>query len=249
MDTDLLTKQFSAFVDEVVSAPTRLAESMAIDPDDAARALSVRLQRLMDFQDAHVEREVTRFEIDNAADARYLKAALADEILLTRPWAGRESWTQHLLESAVFQTHVAGDAVFERIDRLLADQDPARRRLARLYLFALAMGFEGRYRGDADLGRLENYRAELFHFAYRRRPDVGRRRVLDETPYKQTLSHLAPRRSVAVSRWLVLVIAAVVGLLLVSEILWLATTWSIRDGLRSNGESAVVSAAVPDSAR
>lgn len=245
MDTDLLTKQFSAFVDEVVNTPMRLAESLEIDPDAAASALGVRLQRLMEFQDAHIEREVTRFEIDDVADARYLKAALADEILLTRSWAGRESWTRHLLESAVFQTHVAGEAVFERIDRLLAEQDPSRRRLARLYLFALAMGFEGRYRDDAELGRLERYRLELFQFVYQRRPDrSGHERVLDEAPYKQTLSHLAPRGNAAISRWLVLVILAALGLLVISEILWLSTTWPIRDGLRDglhgSGEQVVI---------
>ncbi|MCY0388387.1 DotU family type IV/VI secretion system protein [Robbsia sp. Bb-Pol-6] len=241
MDDDLLTKQFSAFVDEVVNAPMRLAESLETGADEAARALSERLQRLMEFQDAHIEREVTRFEIDNVADARYLKAALADEILLTRPWAGRESWTRHLLESAVFQTHVAGEAVFERIDRLLADRDPSRRRLARLYLFALAMGFEGRYRGGADLARLESYRLALFQFAYRRPPDPGGQgRVLDEAPYKQTLSHLAPRRNAALSRWWVGAALAAAGLLVASEILWLSTTWPIREGLRSVGEGTVV---------
>lgn len=242
MDNDLLTKQFCAFVDEVVNAPPRLAESLDIDAEETAGILSVRLQRLMEFQDAHIEREVTRAEIDNVADARYLKAALADEILLTVPWAGRAFWTRHLLESAIFQTHVAGEAVFERIDRLLADRDPSRRPLARLYLFALAMGFEGRYRGNADVGKLEAYRQDLFYFVYQRRPDLGAHahaRVLDYAPYKQTLSHLTPRTGATVGRWWVLVALAAVGLLVISEVLWLSTTWSMREGLRG-GEAAVV---------
>lgn len=231
-DDDLMTGQFRAFIDEVRNAPARIVDVRETDPELAAVALNQHLQRLIELQSAQSERETSRLEVDNIADARYLKVALADEMLLTMPWPGRDRWTAHLLESAFFGTNVAGDRIFERIDALLAEREPSRRKMARLYLFALAMGFQGRFRGDPALERLTAYSTELFQFVYQRRPDLGGRdRVLDDDTYAHTLSHLAQRNLPPLSRWAMGVMVAVIGLLAVSEILWLSTTWPVREAL------------------
>ncbi|MCY0386969.1 DotU family type IV/VI secretion system protein [Robbsia sp. Bb-Pol-6] len=231
-DDELMTEQFRAFIDEVRHAPARVLDVRQTDPELAAVALNQHLQRLIELQSAQIERQTSRLEVDNVADARYLKTALADELLLTMPWPGRDRWTAHLLESAFFRTNIAGDLVFERIDVLLADREPSRRKMARLYLFALAIGFQGRFRGDAALERLTAYRTELFQFVYQRRPDLGGRdRVLDDDAYAHTLSHLAQHNLPPLSRWTLGVVVAVIGLLATSEILWLSTTWPVREAL------------------
>lgn len=85
-----------------------------------------------------------------------------------------------------------------------------------------------------DTGRFAGYRAELFQFVYQRRPDLsGRDRVLSETAYASTLSHLTPRKMPTLSRWTVLFILSLVGLLAISEILWLWQTWPVRQGLQT----------------
>lgn len=231
-DDELMTEQFRAFIDEVRNAPAWVLEARQTDPELAAIALNQHLQRVIELQSARIERQTSRLELDNAADARYLKAALADELLLTMSWPGRDRWTAHLLESAFFKTNIAGDLVFSRIDTLLADREPSRRKMARLYLFALAIGFQGRFRGDAALERVTAYRTELFQFVYQRRPDLGGRdRVLDDDAYAHTLSHLAQRNLAPLSRWTLGVVVAVIGLLATSEMLWLSTTWPVREAL------------------
>lgn len=232
-DDDLMTEQFRAFIDEVRNAPAWILDVRETDPELAAVTLNQHLQRLIELQSAQIERETSRLEVDNVADARYLKVALADELLLTMPWPGRERWTAHLLESAFFRTNIAGDRVFERIDAVLAEREPSRRKMARLYLFALAIGFQGRFRGDSVLEPLAAYRTELFQFVYQRRPDLGGRdRVLDDDAYAHTLSHLTQRNLAPLSRWTMGVVVAVIGLLAISEILWLSTTWPVREALR-----------------
>ena len=237
LEDDHLIKQFRSFFDEVSKAQVRAIEMRETDPDLAAQHVSKHLENLIELQTLESKREGNRFELESIADARYLKAALADEVLLNTQWIGRDSWTAHLLEAALFRTSVAGEQVFERIEQLLSNREPSLRPIASLYLSALALGFQGKYRGAGETDRFAGYREELFQFVYQRRPDLaGRDRVLSERAYASTLSHIAPRKMKALSRWTVVFLLSVVGLLAVSEILWLWQSWPVRQVLQ--GEHA-----------
>jgi type VI secretion system protein ImpK len=236
---DHITKQFRAFYDEIVKARDRTADSRETDPDLVAQGLARHLENLLELQSLESRRESTRFELENVADARYLKAALADEILLHTPWVGRERWTAHLLESSLFRSNIAGDLVFRRIEELLSGREPSRRDIARLYLFALALGFQGKYRGSGEEARLLGYREELFQFVYQRQADFsGRDRVVSERAYASTLSHIAPRKLPTLSRWTVLFLLGAATLLAVSELLWLWQSWPVRQVLQPGAVDA-----------
>jgi len=236
---DHITRQFRAFYDEIVKARDRTAESRESDIDAVAQTLARHLENLLELQSLESRRESSRFELENVADARYLKAALADEILLHTPWIGRERWTGHLLESSLFRTNIAGDLVFSRIEELLSGREPSKRDIARLYLFALALGFQGKYRGAGEEARLLGYREELFQFVYQRPADFsGRDRVVSERAYASTLSHIAPRKLPTLSRWTVLFLLGVATLLAVSELLWLWQSWPVRQVLQPGAADA-----------
>ncbi|MDR5821695.1 MULTISPECIES: DotU family type IV/VI secretion system protein [unclassified Caballeronia] len=239
-EDDVVTEQFRTFLDELVKAQARLSELPDADPDLAAQGMSRHLINLLEIQTLQSRRDTTRFEMETVSDARYLKAVLADELLLNTPWAGQERWTAYLLESTLFRTNVAGDLVFRRIEQLLSDREPSRRNIARLYLFTLAMGFQGRFRGTDAAARLRSYREELYEFVYQRRADLGGRdRVLSEAAYANTLSHVAPRKLPTVSRWAVIVMLAAVSLLAVSELLWLWQSWPVREALHADPVAGV----------
>ena len=234
---DLAMTQFRSFLDELVKAQKRFSESSDVDPELAAQGMSRHLSELLEVQTLQSRRDSTRFDVENIADARYLKAVLADELLLNSAWAGRDRWTAYLLESALFRTNIAGDLVFRKIEELLSDREPSRREMARLYLFALAMGFQGRFRGAGEQAdaRLRSYREELYEFIYQRRADLGGRdRVVAESAYTNTLSHIAPRKLPTVSRWSVMALLVVVALLAISEILWLWQSWPVRQALHGD---------------
>jgi type VI secretion system protein ImpK len=200
------------------------------------------LLNLLEIQTLQSRRDSTRFEMENVADARYLKAVLADEILLNTEWTGRERWTAYLLESTLFRTNVAGDLVFRKIEQLLSDREPSRRGIARLYLFALAMGFQGKYRDTDASAKLRSYREELYEFVYQRRADLGGRdRVVAEAAYANTLSHIAPRKLPSVSRWTVMFVLAFVSMLAISELLWLWQSWPVREALHGDAVTGVSS--------
>ncbi|RYZ11757.1 MAG: DotU family type IV/VI secretion system protein [Comamonadaceae bacterium] len=235
---DHLTQQFRAFYEEIVRARDRTADTRETDPAAVAAALARHLENLLELQTLESRRESSRFQLEDVADARYLKAALADEILLHTPWVGREYWTAHLLESSLFRTNIAGDLIFSRIEKLLSDREPARRDIARLYLFALALGFQGTHRGAHEAAQLRGLREELFEFVYQRQPDfAGRDRVVSERAYASTLSHIAPRKLPTLSRWSVIFLLSLLAMLAVSELLWLWQSWPVRQVLLQPGTS------------
>ena len=239
VEDDHMVTQFRVFYDEVSKAQTRAIEMRETDANLAAQSVSKHLENLIELQTLESKREGNRFELESIADARYLKAALADEMLLNMQWIGRERWTEHLLEASLFRTSVAGERVFERIEELLSSREPSLRNLAGIYLSALALGFQGKFRGLEDRGRFDSYRQELYQFVYQRRPDVsGRDRVLSERAYSSTLSHIEPRKMPTMSRWGVVVLLAMVGVLAVSEILWLWQSWSVRAALQGRNSTS-----------
>jgi type VI secretion system protein ImpK len=250
---DLVTEQFRAFLDELVKARSRATQfpdasadaapnaSHDAASDLAAAEMNRHLLNLIEIQTLQSRRDSTRYETESLMDARYLKAVLADEILLNTPWPGREAWTGFLLESTLFRTNIAGDQVFRRIEQVLTDREPSRRVIARLYLFALAMGFQGRFRGADAAAQLRSYRDELYEFVYQRRADLtSRDRTVAPAAYANTLSHIAPRKLPTLSRWSVVVLLAFVSLLAVSELLWLWQSWPVREALRPDAFRAAV---------
>lgn len=197
-----------------------------------ARQVQQRLCQLIERQDPLGRRGAVRASAALLEPARYLKAALADELLLTRAWAGREAWPRHLLETALYRSSVAGDRVLDGIERLLSEREPALRPLARQYLSALALGFQGRWRGQPEAAGLPGLRRELYQFAYQRQPEGGDfARRLAPQAYAHTLSHLAPRRQRRVSRWMIGGLIGLLALLALSELLWLWPTWPLRQAL------------------
>jgi type VI secretion system protein ImpK len=239
LDDDHLITQFRAFFDEVAKAQVRAMDMRETDPELAAQSVSKNLENLIELQTLESKREGNRFELESIADARYLKAALADEMLLNTPWVGRDRWTAHLLEASLFRTSIAGERVFERIEELLSNREPSLRPIASLYLSALALGFQGKYRGSGDTERFAGYREELFQFVYQRRPDLsGRDRVLSERAYASTLSHIAPRKMPTLSRWTVVFLLGFVALLAISEMLWLWQSWQVRQVLQTGSVAA-----------
>jgi type VI secretion system protein ImpK len=128
-------------------------------------------------------------------EIRYVLATFADELLVMAPWYGREAWRENLLEDALFDTHDAGDRVFDNVERLLREKDSARAEVAAVYLMALSLGFEGRYRGIGAGTHLQQVQRELFMLIAQRppEPDAPTRHLLDQA-YAHTLTERTDRR-------------------------------------------------------
>jgi type VI secretion system protein ImpK len=227
-----LVRQFWTFYAELVSMKRRLGGQPAVGAQPqqelagkaaltAAQTVSRQLLGILELQAIEAQRAGGRYALDINHEAQYVMAALADEILLSFEWPGREFWTSCLIEEALFGTRIAGDRIFDRLDELLRTRDPARRDLALIYLLALSLGFEGRYRGTDSLARMQAYRAALYRFRFDRDPDPSdRARQVSPQAYAFTVSDAIPQQTPHVGRWVTILLLVLVGMLGLSQLIW-----------------------------
>ena len=162
---------------------------------------------------------------DNYFEAQYVMAAFADDVFIHLDWEGRRAWTSNLLESTLFQSHVAGEMFFEKLDRLLRDRDPADKSLAAVYLTALSLGFRGKYHGINDHGKLRRYRNELFNFIFRQPADlVNEAKVAFPDSYVQNLQKEKSKKLMNPRVWLAVLGVVLFTYLAVSHGLWMRLT-------------------------
>jgi type VI secretion system protein ImpK len=229
---DPLSNQFRAFVAGLMQARTTALNMTEAEAQAGAIALSAQLCQLIELQSVDARRLAGTGNGELAPRARFLKAALADEIMLRSDWAGRVHWRHVLVEATLFRTAHAGQQVFADIDQLLEERDAARRPLARLYLYLLALGFQGRYRGGDQIGALADYRRALFQFAWQRAPRMSDAdAVLSGQPYACTLRLENRVRMAPPSRAVVVWLGVMLAMLALSEGLWLWQAAPVRDAL------------------
>ncbi len=191
---------------------------------------------LLERQAIAVRRTGGEYAAELYRESQYVLAALVDEVFLNLEWDGRETWRGNLLESRLFGTQRAGDLVFDRIEAMLRTRDPLQTELGKVYLLALALGFQGRYRGAGSEGeaRLLAYRRALYAFVGNVDPDAPQdSRALLPEAYVSTVEAADSRRLPDARRW---VTAAVVLLLLwvgVSHAVWVDLTREMREVMES----------------
>ena len=162
---------------------------------------------------------------DNYFEAQYVMAAFADDIFIHLDWEGKRAWTSNLIESTLFQSHVAGELFFDKLDRLLRDRDPADRSLAAIYLSAISLGFRGKYHGLNDHGKLRRYRHELFTFVFRQPPDLtGDAKIAFPDSYVSNLRKEKRRKLTNPRVWLAVLALVVIAYLAASHGVWLSLT-------------------------
>ncbi len=144
-------------------------------------------QRLQGYVDEAIARgKTTRMAESDLADIMYALVAYADEVAQRKPGPLRDYWHQRPLQLRYFGENVAGDGLFDRLNRIL--QDPSRVEALSVYHMVLNFGFEGRYAVRGGELELEMIRRRV-------REALGR--LLNPEPVSR--SHL-PRRESLQSR-------------------------------------------------
>jgi type VI secretion system protein ImpK len=185
------------------------------------QAIWNRLAVLLEQQLMEAARLAGPIGLEFHREAVYVMAALTDEMFLHLDWEGKEFWLGHLLEAKFFQSHLAGEQFFRRIDQLLMRDDEPAAEIAAVYLSALALGFRGRYRATPHQNTIDGYRNRLFSFIARREPELTEHAErLFPQAYRNTLGAGALPRLPNPRRWWLALGGAVVAWLLVAQIGW-----------------------------
>lgn len=237
-----LIEKFHQFHAEVVRLRTNIADATwafdraaatgtaAAAADASPSAVWRRLLAVLERQELDAGREGGDFGAEIYRRAQYAMAVLADEIFLNFEWPGREAWRHNLLESKLFGSHRAGEELFERIEQILRDRDNMYTELARVYLMVLALGFQGKYRGepDADVA-IEAYRRRLFRFIFSRDPLAvrGSEPVMPQA-YAATLDEGRGQQLAYLRPWIWAMVLVVALWLAGSHWLWKSATAEIE---------------------
>ena len=156
-------------------------------------------------------------------EAEFVMAALADEIFLHHVnWYGQSDWKDNLIEARMFESYSAGNVFFDNLDSLLKKADRADLGLATIYLLALQLGFEGKYRGTVAKQDLYDYRHRLFVFIMKREPQIAANEgPLFPEAYSRTINADSDRKWLPSSRrWFAAIIVFLIFYALVSFLIW-----------------------------
>ncbi len=266
INNDFLLAQFRLFVDEVLNIikTSKIPEPNAVEItsekvgadgiknnknkiDDVndlpekilAHQVNKSIRKFIDVQDMELMRRGSRSEQNKFEDAKYLKAAVADELLLTKKWPGQKFFTDYLIETSIFGTSIAGEKIFDEIELILESPPGREPEIEQLYLFALAIGFEGKYKGFNSEKEINNTLNELFSHITRREPALGPKKVdskqqlrlLGRQPYQNTISNIKPIRIFKISKQSIIFLISFITLLVLSEVLWVWFSSPLRNSL------------------
>jgi len=213
----------------VLSNPWEKAEDEATSsPNATAEYILSKLQTFLEEQASTVSYGGGVFSENYYRGAQYIMVALADEVFLSLDWPGKPYWESNLLEKRLFNTHSAGQEFFEKLDQLIDSNDPVLTDLAILYLTALGLGFQGKYRHSNDLEALDAYRKKLFVFINRREPYLFREKVyIFPEAYAHTLEGNVAKELPTTRNWYLIFFGLGLAYFLASYIIWYGATADI----------------------
>ena len=241
-----LLAQFQQFYAELVRVKSAVETGNwgALSKDEAgpgaessdSESVGLVANRLAGFLE-HQALEATKRGGDVGArlyrEAQYVMAALADETCLHQMrWSAKDAWTSQLLERRLFGSYSAGEEIFQRARALLAKRDRIFTEIALIYFYALALGFQGKFRDRADREPIEALKRDLYQFVFRQAPNLAdEARRASPGAYRHTQHGAQPRTLPYLRRWLEGLGAVAAILLVVSLWLWLDATWELADSL------------------
>ncbi|HKV06773.1 MAG TPA: DotU family type IV/VI secretion system protein [Thermoanaerobaculia bacterium] len=219
-----LVDNFSVFWDEVVRQKRRVTSGTsgsAGAPSPYDTLLGILNQQAAAAKQAESS--------ERYSQAQYVMAVFADEVFLGMVWPGRAAWAANPLEQQLFGTQDGQDEVFDRIDALLARGVRTDPDLAKVYLFALGLGFRGRYKGSEETVHLDAYREELYRAIYGTNPGTlpGAGRLFPEA-YMATRSQGEPQKLPQVRGWVVAFLVILLAFGVASHVLWRQATAEVR---------------------
>ena len=179
-----------------------------------ASTLRATMREVLAAQEAAASRRQIDYEIYD--HARYAMVALVDELAIVSDWAHRTDWAQEPLELAVFNTNVAGEEFFDRLEALrkrhaqCRDEREKETILGALEVFftCLECGFKGRFRGGGE-GELRAIHSGLLALLWPSGESQSSRPMF---PRAYAEAGKADRRRMARNRWPFVVVLCVLFL-------------------------------------
>lgn len=227
LDDHFFLNLFTAFYEHIFEIKQQVAQKQNIDDEHTGYIIDDIYQFLLD-QEHNVSRSTNAAIFNIYKDMQYLMIGLADEIFLHLEWSGSEYWSQKLLEHRVFGTHISGEKFFTKLDELLSAQNNLsasvhRYPLLNIYLYCLALGFNGKYHLETDQTKahqdIMQYKKNILQLIHSNTNESNLENLFPETSLHTMIDNtILSKRQVFFWSKVILVICG--SFILISGILW-----------------------------
>jgi|GEM_PF-1420475 len=176
----LLISSFEAFYLMLVEAKKQIEKNAFFLVNDSKdekeskiAAFQNRLYVFVKEKDSMIAYEDGKLASDAFQEVVYVMISLADELFLSFDWDGKKYWRTHLLEQKFFSTNQAGEKLLTNLDKFLQERHVQDSEIGLIYLYALALGFQGKLRYEADIDfYLHNLKEQVFYTIYKQSPKL-----------------------------------------------------------------------------
>lgn len=150
---------FGDFCAEIFKYKTQIIQKTEnLDPKVIYKNLVSKVKGILERQKSITFEQQVR-------EVVYIMVSLADEIFLNISWDGKKFWEDNMLEKHFFGTQIAGEKIFNNIEKLIEKNDVESVLVAEIYMKVLSLGFRGKFRDDEGKDKPINvFRRNLFNF-------------------------------------------------------------------------------------
>lgn len=198
--------------------------------------IQARIKSLLEVQSGVYATKTGGISAGLFQDAQYIMVVLADEIFLNLPWAGAKEWRKSLLEGQLFQTQIAGELFFKKIDALFETHDTSRYEIGQLYLMALSLGFRGQYRHNDASNRIRWYQEQLYHMCCQGAThlfDTSTTKALFEEAYEYTFNESPGRGLPDLRTWGIYGLCVFLIYIFLSYVVWYRIAFEMHKDLNT----------------
>jgi type VI secretion system protein ImpK len=185
------------------------------------------------FEEFDRNAKALKIDPEDIAAAKYALAAFLDEAILRSQWPGKERWADNPLQLQLFETYLAGEGFFEKLDALRGRGEAAAE-VIEIYHLCLALGFEGKY-GIEGTERLQAL-ARVIQDELRRFRPVDLKNVSPHWKIVESPRHAADK----LPRWLIYACAAVVAVCILLYIAFFIDIRSSSAALENSQKAAIL---------
>ncbi len=185
------------------------------------------------FEEFDRRAKASKIDPEDIAASKYALAAFVDEAILRSQWPARERWADNPLQLQLFETYLAGEGFFEKLDALRGRGEAAAD-VVEIYYLCLALGFEGKYAIEGT-ERLQALAKVVQDELERFRPAD-----LENVSPHWKIVESTPRAADKLPRWLIYACAAVVAICILFYISFFIDIRSSAGELRNGHEAAIL---------
>ncbi len=178
----------------------------------------------------YISENISQDKITNKSYSEYQYAmiSLTDEFFLRKNNEISDFWQNNTLEYNFYGTRSSGSIIFDKIEKIINENDVFNSELAYVYLIILGLGFKGKYQITSNEDKTKYYQKEL----YRIFNSSDKNSEKFELVFSNALNipkNIKETFLPDIKKWYFYIFATIVIYLIISSTIWVILTSKLTD--------------------